>query len=71
MTSRSKRILLQPINVIFTFLQKRTRVEIWLFENTDKRIEGRIIVRTLRTSVEGSWSLWVLLLLLLADTVSV
>jgi len=30
-------------NLIFRFLQNKTRVQIWLFENTDLRIEGRII----------------------------
>ena len=33
----------QPINLIFRFLQNKTRVQIWLYENTDLRIEGRII----------------------------
>ena len=32
-------------NLIFRFLQSRTRVQIWLFEQTDLRIEGQIIVR--------------------------
>jgi len=33
----------QPINLIFRFLQSRQKVQIWLFEQTDLRIEGRII----------------------------
>jgi len=32
-------------NLIFRFLQSRQKVQIWLFEQTDLRIEGRIIVR--------------------------
>lgn len=32
-------------NLIFRFLQNRTRVEIWLYDNTDTRIQGCIIVR--------------------------
>lgn len=32
-------------NLIFRFLQSKTRVQIWLYENTDMRVEGRIIVR--------------------------
>ena len=32
------------INLIFRFLQSRQKVQIWLFEQTDLRIEGRIIV---------------------------
>jgi hypothetical protein len=32
-------------NLIFRFLQSKQRIQIWLYENTDTRIEGRIIVR--------------------------
>ena len=35
-------------NLIFRFLQSRQKVQIWLFEQTDLRIEGRIIVRLQR-----------------------
>ena len=31
-------------NLIFRFLQSRQKVQIWLYEQTDLRIEGRIIV---------------------------
>ena len=31
-------------NLIFRFLQSRQKIQIWLFEQTDLRIEGRIIV---------------------------
>jgi hypothetical protein len=31
-------------NLIFRFLQSKQRIQIWLYENTDTRIEGRIIV---------------------------
>lgn len=30
-------------NLIFRFLQNKTRIQVWLYENTDLRIEGRII----------------------------
>mmetsp|Transcript_19797 Transcript_19797/g.61594 ORF Transcript_19797/g.61594 Transcript_19797/m.61594 type:complete len:80 (+) Transcript_19797:3-242(+) len=33
----------QPINLIFRFLQNKTRIQVWLYEQTDLRIEGRII----------------------------
>ncbi|CAD7699274.1 unnamed protein product [Ostreobium quekettii] len=33
----------QPINLIFRFLQSRQRISIWLFEQADMRIEGKII----------------------------
>ncbi len=42
-------------NLIFRFLQSRTRVQIWLFEQTDLRIEGQIIVSG---SVGGRESKW-------------
>ena len=32
-------------NLIFRFLQSKVRVQVWLFEQTDMRIEGKIIVR--------------------------
>ena len=44
MATRSvKKVMTQPINLIFRFLQSRTRIQIWLYENTSLRIEGRII----------------------------
>ncbi|KAG6414111.1 hypothetical protein SASPL_126829 [Salvia splendens] len=33
----------QPINLIFRYLQSKARIQIWLFEQKDLRIEGRII----------------------------
>jgi small nuclear ribonucleoprotein E len=44
MATRSvKKVMTQPINLIFRFLQSRTRIQVWLYENTSMRIEGRII----------------------------
>jgi hypothetical protein len=34
-----------PQNLIFRFLQTKARIQIWLFENVDVVMEGRIIVR--------------------------
>ena len=31
-------------NLIFRFLQSRQKIQVWLFEHNDLRIEGRIIV---------------------------
>ncbi|XXG58345.1 hypothetical protein AAC387_Pa04g0672 [Persea americana] len=42
-TTRVQRIMTQPINLIFRFLQSKARIQIWLFEQKDTRIEGRII----------------------------
>merc|ERR1711974_46752 len=38
-----QKIMTQPINLIFRFLQNKSRIQIMLYENTDLRIEGRII----------------------------
>lgn len=56
MSSRVQKVMTQPINLIFRFLQNKSRIQIWLYENTNTRIEGRIIVRkrfraTFRASV--------------------
>ena len=44
MATRVKRIMTQPINLIFRFLQSKTRVQIWIYEMTDLKIEGVIVV---------------------------
>mmetsp|Transcript_24035 Transcript_24035/g.26679 ORF Transcript_24035/g.26679 Transcript_24035/m.26679 type:complete len:94 (+) Transcript_24035:44-325(+) len=38
-----KKIMTQPINLIFRFLQSKATVQIWMYEQTDLRIEGIII----------------------------
>mmetsp|Transcript_50401 Transcript_50401/g.131168 ORF Transcript_50401/g.131168 Transcript_50401/m.131168 type:complete len:88 (-) Transcript_50401:431-694(-) len=43
MATKVQKIMTQPINLIFRFLQNKTRIQVWLFENTDLRIEGKII----------------------------
>ena len=35
-----QKVMVQPINLIFRFLQNRTRVSVWLYENVNTRIEG-------------------------------
>lgn len=35
--------MVQPINLIFRYLQNRSRVQVWLFENINLRIEGHIV----------------------------
>ncbi|TXG60950.1 hypothetical protein EZV62_012313 [Acer yangbiense] len=51
-STKVQRIMTQPINLIFRFLQsvstldfliRKARIQIWLFEQKDLRIEGRII----------------------------
>ncbi|KAL2917488.1 hypothetical protein HK105_202769 [Polyrhizophydium stewartii] len=43
MSSKLQKVMVQPINLIFRMLQQRSRVQIWLFEQTETRIEGQII----------------------------
>lgn len=43
MASRVQKIMLQPINLIFRFLQTRQRVEVWLYAATDTRMRGFIV----------------------------
>lgn len=49
-----RKTLLAPIHFIFSLLQKRSTVSIWLYENLRTRIEGKIRVRTL--SLQSSHS---------------
>jgi len=35
--------MVQPINLIFRYLQNKSKVQIWLYDQLDNRIEGRII----------------------------
>lgn len=46
----ARKTLLAPIHFIFSLLQKRNTVSIWLYENLTTRIEGKIRVRG-----SGSW----------------
>merc|ERR1712141_420716 len=38
-----QKVMVQPINLIFRFLQNRERVLCWLYENVNTRIEGHIV----------------------------
>ncbi|KAK6907914.1 hypothetical protein V866_003250 [Kwoniella sp. B9012] len=38
-----RKVMVQPINIIFNHLQKHTRTTIWLFDNNSFRIEAYII----------------------------
>ncbi|KAG7349451.1 small nuclear ribonucleoprotein [Nitzschia inconspicua] len=40
---RVKKVMTIPINVIFGHLQKKTRVRVWLYEDTKMQLEGQII----------------------------
>lgn len=38
-----QKVMVQPINLIFRYLQNRSRVCVWIFENVNLRIEGAIV----------------------------
>lgn len=44
-----RKTLLAPIHFIFNLLQKRLTVSVWLYENVNTRIEGKIRVSCLPT----------------------
>ncbi|KAI9144892.1 small nuclear ribonucleoprotein [Paraphysoderma sedebokerense] len=43
MSTKLQKVMVQPINLIFRYLQNKTRVQVWLFEQTDMRLEGQIL----------------------------
>lgn len=43
MATKVQKIMTQPINLIFRFLQSKQVIQIWLFDQADLRIEGKII----------------------------
>uniref|UniRef100_A0A8C7EQ11 Uncharacterized protein n=1 Tax=Neovison vison TaxID=452646 RepID=A0A8C7EQ11_NEOVI len=38
-----QKVMFQPINLIFRYLQNRSRIQVWLYEQVNMRIEGCII----------------------------
>ncbi|KAI8048657.1 putative small nuclear ribonucleoprotein E, partial [Syncephalis plumigaleata] len=41
--NKVQKVMVQPINLIFRYLQNKATVSIWLYEQHHARIEGRII----------------------------
>ncbi|XP_077287615.1 small ribonucleoprotein particle protein SmE [Arctopsyche grandis] len=41
--AKVQKVMVQPINLIFRYLQNRSRVQVWLYENVQLRIEGHIV----------------------------
>lgn len=39
---KNKKSMLPPINLIFKYLQQQSTVTIWLFEQTQLRIQGKV-----------------------------
>lgn len=40
---RVQRMMTLPINIIFRLLQHKQRVQLWLYDHNDLRVEGKII----------------------------
>ncbi|XP_071943067.1 small nuclear ribonucleoprotein E-like [Antedon mediterranea] len=38
-----QKVMVQPINLIFRYLQNRSRIQVWVYEQINVRIEGHII----------------------------
>jgi small nuclear ribonucleoprotein E len=41
--ARVQKVMTTPIQLVFRYLQTKARIQVWLFEQTDLRIEGIII----------------------------
>lgn len=41
--AKIQKVMVQPINLIFRYLQNRARIQVWLSENVKLRIEGLLI----------------------------
>lgn len=49
-TTKVQKAMVQPIHLIFRYLQTKTPIHIWLFEQLSTRLEGVLIVRLLCVS---------------------
>ena len=38
-----QKVMVQPVNLIFRYLQNRSRIQVWLYEQCNIRIEGCIV----------------------------
>lgn len=38
-----QKVMVQPINLIFRYLQNRSRIQVWLSDNVKLRIEGVLV----------------------------
>merc|ERR1711970_652708 len=41
--SKVQKVMVQPINLIFRYLQNRSRIQVWLYEQVNLRIDGCIV----------------------------
>ncbi|XP_038642583.1 small nuclear ribonucleoprotein E-like [Scyliorhinus canicula] len=40
---QAQKVMVQPINLILRYLQNQSRIQVWLYEQVNMRIEGCII----------------------------
>ena len=62
-SQKVQKVMVQPINLIFRYLQNRTRVSVWLYENVNTRCRkfkppGKILVLGSRVTSPGLTSTW-------------
>ena len=43
MAHRIKKVMTQPINLIFRFLQQKSRIQIWIYDQKHVRMEGVVV----------------------------
>merc|ERR1712244_126232 len=41
--TKGAEVMVQPINLIFRYLQNRSRIQVWLYEQVNLRVEGCIV----------------------------
>uniref|UniRef100_A0A670JZ28 Uncharacterized protein n=1 Tax=Podarcis muralis TaxID=64176 RepID=A0A670JZ28_PODMU len=39
-SQKVQKVIVQPINLIFRYLQNRSRIQVWLYEQVNMRTEG-------------------------------
>ncbi|KAJ1841549.1 hypothetical protein LPJ73_006081, partial [Coemansia sp. RSA 2703] len=42
-STRVQKVMVYPINVIFKFLQSKARIQIWLYDQANLRLEGQVL----------------------------
>ena len=43
MSGKVAKVMVQPINLLFRYLQNKSRIQIWVYEQVNLRVEGQII----------------------------
>ena len=43
MSGKVAKVMVQPINLLFRYLQNKSRIQVWVYEQVNLRLEGQII----------------------------